>query len=96
MLPNQPAVVYVHWWSPTPNHGDRSFWNRTVEPESGLLAQYYDLPTLSMRNVWFHKVCAPHSVATLMYELLRPWLDAHHICATCSGQPMSQGSLAAT
>ena len=34
--------------------GYRSFWNHTVQPESGLLVNYYGLPSLSMRDVWFH------------------------------------------
>ncbi len=51
-LPAAPAVVYLHWWSPTANQGSRSFWNHTVEPESGTLAAYYGLPTLTLRDVW--------------------------------------------
>ena len=58
MLPGRPALVYLHWWSPTTNQGSRSFWNHTVQPESGLLAEYYGLPALSMRNVWYHKWAA--------------------------------------
>lgn len=34
--------------------GYRSFWNHTVQPESGLLVNYYGLPSISMRDVWFH------------------------------------------
>ncbi|KAK9836029.1 hypothetical protein WJX81_007152 [Elliptochloris bilobata] len=53
-LPASPALVYMHWWSPTTNQGQRSFWNHTVQPESGLLAAYYGLPSVSMRDVWYH------------------------------------------
>ena len=28
--------------------GSRSFWNHTVQPESGLIANYYGLPSISM------------------------------------------------
>lgn len=24
--PNRPALLYLHWWSPTLNQGQRSFW----------------------------------------------------------------------
>ena len=43
-------------WVLTPCHlqGSRSFWNHTVQPESGLLVNYYGLPSISMRDVWFH------------------------------------------
>ena len=58
MLPGRPALVYLHWWSPTTNQGSRSFWNHTVQPESGLLAEYYGLPALSMRDVWYPKWAA--------------------------------------
>lgn len=34
--------------------GYRSFWNHTVQPESGLIVNYYGLPSISMRDVWFH------------------------------------------
>ncbi|KAK9833339.1 hypothetical protein WJX81_007962 [Elliptochloris bilobata] len=54
-LPHRPAVVYLHWWSPTLNQGRRSFWNSTVQPETGLFAHYYGLPSVSLRDVWFHK-----------------------------------------
>jgi len=57
-LPGAPAVVYLHWWSPTTNQGSRSFWNHTVEPESGTLAAYYSLPTLTLRNVWYPRWAA--------------------------------------
>ncbi|KAK9826476.1 hypothetical protein WJX81_003204 [Elliptochloris bilobata] len=54
-FPNHPAVVYLHWWSPSLNQGQRSFWNHTVQPESGLLASYYGLPALSARDVFFQR-----------------------------------------
>lgn len=132
-FPNHPAVVYLHWWSPSLNQGQRSFWrapqgtrsvfsgrgpgpalfpeqvylvvdmglpcppigrrdrrkrlvaklmlrlqrriasnlshtvavvsfpapglrrNHTVQPETGLLAAYYGLPALSVRDVLFHR-----------------------------------------
>lgn len=38
-LPGRPALVYVHWWSPTSNQGSASFWNRTVQPGAPLAAQ---------------------------------------------------------
>jgi len=30
--PQRPALVYVHFWSPTMNQGQASFWNHTVQP----------------------------------------------------------------
>ena len=38
-LPGRPALVYVHWWSPTSNQGSASFWNRTVQPGALLDAE---------------------------------------------------------
>ena len=31
-LPGSPALAYLHFWSPTENVGQRSFWNHTVQP----------------------------------------------------------------
>lgn len=31
-FPNHPAVVYLHWWSPSLNQGQRSFWRAPSGP----------------------------------------------------------------
>ena len=31
-FPNHPAVVYLHWWSPSLNQGQRSFWRAPQGP----------------------------------------------------------------
>ena len=31
-FPSRPAVVYLHFWAPTWNIGQWSFWNHTVQP----------------------------------------------------------------
>ena len=31
-FPNRPALVYLHFWAPTGNIGQWSFWNHTVQP----------------------------------------------------------------
>ena len=42
-LPGRPALVYVHWWSPTSNQGSASFWNRTVQPGAKPAAEFHKL-----------------------------------------------------
>ena len=39
-FPSRPAVVYLHFWAPTYNTGQWSFWNHTVQPG----AQHPTLP----------------------------------------------------
>ena len=31
-FPKRPALVYLHFWAPTYNIGQWSFWNHTVQP----------------------------------------------------------------
>ena len=35
-FPNHPAVVYLHWWSPSLNQGQRSFWRAPQGPSTVL------------------------------------------------------------
>lgn len=34
-FPNRPAMVYLHWWSPSLNQGQRSFWRAPAPPCPG-------------------------------------------------------------
>ena len=54
-LPGRPALVYVHWWSPTSNQGSASFWNRTVQPGAPLAAKCHKLGLAALpRNPSMH------------------------------------------
>lgn len=61
-LPGQPAVALLHFfsWNSTRDRGagdareGPSFFWRTIEDDLAAVAQYYDAPSLSLRNAAYH------------------------------------------
>ncbi|KAK9837030.1 hypothetical protein WJX81_008137 [Elliptochloris bilobata] len=71
-LPSRPFVVLVHWYATALALDflqEAHFW-QTAERDSGLLAEYYDVASVSVRNTFYHLFHGGQSLTGIRNESL--------------------------